>query len=122
MVALIGFVRGGFKAITPPERVPTWWPFSEATWRGQRRATYIVLPGSGAFIVTCWLAIASSRGMLTAVVPIVGAGMVLLLFGLFMSIVLFNWPKSVVPPAMRGDRGAIDVWLGRSADGRRQHR
>jgi len=119
MVALIGFVRGGFNAITPPERAPIWWPFSVAAWRGQRRATYVVLPFSGAFIATCWLAIASSHGILPAVVPVVASGVVLLSFGLFTSIVLFNRPKFVVPPTMRNEKGAIDVWLSRSADGRR---
>lgn len=63
------------------------------------------------------LAIASSHALLPAVVPVVASGVVLLSFGLFMSIVLFNRPKFVVPPTMRNEKGAIDVWLSRSADG-----
>jgi hypothetical protein len=53
----------------------------------------------------------ADRKVIDATVP-VWFGFGFLLFGLLsFSIALFNWPKILVPPALRDQPGAVRVWL-----------
>ncbi len=105
---VIRIVVGGWQGITLPARMPAWWPLGEAAWRGQRRATYVVIPFSGSFIVTAWLALANSYGLVPPIVPVLSSGVVLILMFIMLSITLFNRPRFAVPRGMWSERGAIE--------------
>jgi hypothetical protein len=78
---------------------PLWWVWEERWWKGYRRAQ---LPAA--------LVITSLTVGLTVPPP---AGVYLGLFGFavffatFLTVVLFNQPKVLVPPSSRRDEGAI---------------
>jgi hypothetical protein len=78
---------------------PTWWVWGERSWRGYRRT---VLPAA---LILVFGAIA-----LTLPTPIgvyFGVAALFLLFPLALAIVLFNWPKWMVPPPSRTEPGAL---------------
>lgn len=71
-----------------------------------------------ASVIAGWFLILASFGILLADRKVIDAtvpvlfGFGFLLFGLLsFSIALFNWPKILVPPALRDQPGAVRVWL-----------
>ncbi len=97
------------------DRMPSWWPWGKALWRGWLRmmpistvamvvgvvvyAGLLLVPEapSGPFVRPYW-----------AVVPALAA--LAIVFGMMLTVVLFNWPKRVVPPHLRSQPGAIEEW------------
>jgi hypothetical protein len=78
---------------------PPWWVWGDRWWRGYRR---IQLPA--ALLITSW-AVALTLG------PSWGAYFALGGFAIFMplaiTVVLFNRPRMLAPPASRGDDGVV---------------
>lgn len=87
---------------------PPWWLWGDSLWRGFRRA---LLPAS---LVSVSFAIALTlpdpAGVYVAV-----AGLALFL-PLMATVVLFNWPKVVVPPSLRPENGVLTAALQRNSD------
>ena len=98
------------------ERAPESWPWGEALWQGYRRSFLPALIGiavlltmvlsglfipeqpQGPFVRPYW-----------AVIPALSAfGLALLAW---LSVVLLNFPKFLVPPHLRDQPGALAVWL-----------
>lgn len=97
---------------------PSWWPFSDALWRGVMRAfpvqaaCVILLIGGG---IGADLAGKDSQGydigMSVGVVGLLG------IFLLALPITFFNRPRFLVPPHQRDEPGAVAEW--RAARARR---
>jgi hypothetical protein len=81
---------------------PGWWVWGERSWRGYRRAqvAWVLVMLSFALILT----VPSPAG------PVLGLGGFGLAVVSLVTIVLFNQPKWMVPPAMRTDTGLIHGW------------
>jgi hypothetical protein len=83
------------------DRPPVWWFLGKATWRGVARAYLATVPfvlllfagGAIAAFTDAGLAIAAAALVLGLVVNL--------------GIVLFNRPQALVPPHLRGERGAL---------------
>jgi hypothetical protein len=101
-LALIGVLR---KWNAPPNdpsyRVPSWWVWGESWWRGYRATI-----GIGAAAV----AVIAAATLLPSLL-LVWFAAVVALFTLMLTLFLFNWPKYLVPPALREGRGILGDWL-----------
>jgi polyferredoxin len=96
---------------SPAQKVPTYWLWGDPLYRGGIRA----VPS----IMVALLIVALSA----AVIPLNQRGIVgdWIFFTLFiaaivalimaLSVIMFNWPTFLVPPSMRGQRGAIQESL-----------
>ncbi|WP_377272886.1 hypothetical protein [Peterkaempfera sp. SMS 1(5)a] len=93
----------------------TAWPVSSETRRGMVRGA-LPLTASGFFVGTTVLSglvlggqssDSSGAGTVAAVCFLVSLAALVLSVGLHLGIILFNRPRLLVPPSMRGDRG---VW------------
>jgi hypothetical protein len=96
---------------SPAQKVPTYWLWGDPLYRGGIRA----VPS----IIIALLIVALSA----AVIPLNQRGIVgdWIFFMLFiaaivavvmaLSVIIFNWPTFLVPPSMRGQRGAIQESL-----------
>lgn len=97
---------------------PSFWPFSEALWRGAGRAlpvlgaSVLVLIGAG---IASDLVGTDSKYYDTAMA--IGVVGLLVMFLVAFPIMYFNRPKRLVPPIWRDDPGAVAEW--RSARARR---
>lgn len=99
------------------ENVPAWWPLGDAMWRGLIRSA-VVASGFGVVSDVFFLYILmrsanareaslNDREMLltVALTLLLGA-----LFGAMATIILFNRPRSAVPPHLRAQPGAVTEW------------
>jgi hypothetical protein len=97
---------------------PSWWPFSEALWRGVARALpvqiacVILLIGGG---IGADLAGKDSSGY--DIGMSIGLAGLLGIFLLALPITFFNRPRFLVPPHQRDEPGAVAEW--RAARARR---
>ena len=123
LAALRELPRIWTRNVTKGDAMPAAWLWGEALWRGWLRAmpllvvaaamlAFVALFGSIAMnVVGDRLSIAE---IVFFVVPV---GLVLTLFcatfALVVSVVLFSWPKVVVPPRLRDQSGAVWEWVGR---------
>jgi hypothetical protein len=92
--------NSGLDGGVPPE----WWPFGDAAWRGNARAYIATVPFLLVMLVGAGIAEWSGSvdaGMTLASVAF-AAG--ILVYG---AIVLFNRPRSLVPPHLRDEPGAL---------------
>lgn len=85
----------------PSYNRPPWWVWKNSLWRGYRRT---LLPAS---LVAMSFAFALTLPESTGVY--FGLAGFVIFFLLMVPIVLFNWPKILVPPASRGDRGVLSA-------------
>lgn len=98
------------------DHAPEWWPWGEALWQGYRR---MFLPGlmvGGVFVIIIFMSLFVSeapQGPFARPYWVVIPWLVALgLSGTAMlSTVLFNVPKFLVPPHLRGQPGAVAEWL-----------
>lgn len=97
--------RSGFYV---SERV-AWWPFGRVLWRGVVRAAPVC-------VVSFCLALPLWAGLLIApdseIVVMILFPPIALQWFFIVTIVLFNWPKRLVPPHLRALPGAIAEWGG----------
>ena len=96
------------------DRAPSWWRLSPGLWRGVLRSLLVTTFGlaagvAGAFLGLIDPLIGRPPGLTLLILAL--AGGVALGFGLMLTIILFNWPKLLVPPPMRSQRGTVDEWL-----------
>jgi len=86
----------------------SWWVFGEEGWRGFRRAMPVAILSS--WIISIGVAILPfvprrpPESFIWAV-PILVAGVIA--FGLICTVWFWNWPKFVVPPHLRHERGTL---------------
>jgi len=82
------------------------WLFGVAWWRGMRRAALCtVLAGELLGVAAVLLAFSAQSGAARDAGAAVG-GVAFVLIGVVFSIGLFNRPRFLVPPYLRGERGA----------------
>lgn len=138
------FSKGGLSRVWPsdePARVstpPVWWRYGDVSWRGYVRVIPFGGLVGGTFLVLeawCFMLLTSfgqfqfvsnqaARDWLGWGLTIGFAGLVVS-FLLSMSVFLFNQPKLLVPPGLRHQPGAIEVWRNRwrgRTDGHASHR
>lgn len=105
-------------------RVPTWWFWGEALWRGWQRAVPLAV-AFGIYFVPIFVGAQALHTRepndLGLYVPLWFAALALgglfLFLALFVSIVLVNKPKMIVPPYLRDEPGALGRLLGRRENG-----
>lgn len=100
-VLLVFAVVRGWKA--PPDHQsyqrPPWWFWSDEVWRGYRRT---LLPASlAAVCIAIGLTLPDPWG------AYFGLPAFVIFFPLMVTIAAFNWPKLLVPPSSRRDKGVI---------------
>lgn len=107
-----------------PTDAPAWWSFGNETWRGYVRAIpFFAAVGGPLLAIAGWcfmllstvrgnaiVANDAARGVLQGLLAFAAAGEVLT-FALVITIVLFNQPRTFVPPYFRSHRGALNEWL-----------
>lgn len=94
---------------------PSWWPYGAALWRAWIRTSAI----SGA-----WLLSASIGYLLLLVGPDPGwppflaiayrtlaVGVPLVLLAAAFTVMLFSWPRFLIPPYLRSQPGAVSQWI-----------
>jgi hypothetical protein len=94
-----------------PEDAPHAWPYGQALWRGFVRVGAI----GGAFAFVGAAGLVSERvqfgepleSALDIAVHIIVPPALLIVW----TVILFNWPKRIIPPHMRGEPGAIGEWM-----------
>ena len=101
-----------------------WWPFGEVTQRGAVRGFVAMDLAWFAGVLGFWAMqlsdkLTGSASHAWRVVALVflacfGAG-----FALFLTVMFFNWPKFIVPPPQRDDRGAFAEWRNTRRSSRR---
>lgn len=82
----------------PSYRMPPYWIWGDSSWRGFRRTRVPVL-----VLGFCLLAASLFPGL---TIP-VGFAVLLVLMPLVASVFLFNWPKGIVPPPFRTEKGVV---------------
>ncbi len=98
------------------DRSPGWWLWGDALWRGWRRA-FIAGIIAGWILILIGLTgdVLTATGLIAPPAPLWFTVPALVLFfgavGLTVSIMLFNWPKFLVPPDLRREPGATQEWL-----------
>jgi hypothetical protein len=108
------------------DRVPGWWIWGDALWRGWVRA----LPtgvGLGWYLILGYVLLISvipqtpEKGRFGMIIPAWFGLPFLFLFGLgfgvMAAIALFNRPKVLVPPHPRDEPGAVAEWIHGPAGG-----
>ena len=121
LAGLVGIRRLWRRETTFYDRVPGWWIWSDALWRGFVRALPVGAVGFLMFIATGITAalvpeVPPSETCCGFARPVWAVALILVPFCLIMlllaTIVLFNWPAALVPPHLRGQPGLIREWLG----------
>jgi hypothetical protein len=105
-------VRFRGEMLTHGELIGTWWPFGPGGWRAAARAMVPIFCGVWAMILAAaasavddhlkgaaWAAV---RGVFITLAVAALASLVLALI-----LMLFNWPKFIVPPYMRDEPGLL---------------
>jgi hypothetical protein len=80
-------------------QMPPWFIWGEVWWPGYRR---IILPAGLMFLSWAITFTAGER-----IGPLVGLVGTIICVPLTVTVVLFNWPKRLVPPASRGEPGVL---------------
>src|SRR6266511_2249639 len=102
-----------------PAKTPNWWPWGVQLWRAWLRTGPIACIG----FVLCFVGVAIAAGAARLSGSLEDAIAIFAFFVLMgfvismvscLTITLFNWPKSLVPPLYRSDRGLLPA-VGRSA-------
>lgn len=108
------------------DRPPAWWLWGGPLWRGFVRGMPVGTVAWWIFLITYVDTLLANRGLVPKQQVLWAAALVAVCFVLLMLITLFNWPSALVPPHLRGQRGAIAEWLGKgrrrgaAPSGRRQ--
>jgi hypothetical protein len=129
VVASTGLRRYWRGEIGFSQRAPSWWIYPDAIWRGYLRTMALAAIGLWLMLIIVaggWIAGAEKLAPLDAIgarwfaaLVLVLAGVLGVVFLLLATVVLFNWPKFVVPPYLRHQPGAVTEW--RQAWRRRRH-
>ena len=114
LVFTLLFLGGIYVAVAPKvwrgesgldgNRPPEWWFLGPATWRGVARAYIATVPFALVVVAGAMLAELGGHedaGMALAVAAIAAGAIV------HAGIVLFNRPRALVPPRLRGEPGAL---------------
>jgi hypothetical protein len=104
-------------------RAPGWWVWGEAAYRGWVRALVIMTVAGTAMVLTVAVGLllgldaddSSVEDASTAVAVTIAVliGVTVVLFLTAVSVILFNRPRTVVPPHLRAESGAIHLWFRR---------
>ncbi len=91
-----------------------WWPYGRGLWLGIRRSEPVIIVGIAMWLAVIFLAtplVPPSGGSGAFVRPV---GYVAAVFGVIAAVVvltgtiaLWNWPKWLVPPKLRNERGIL---------------
>ena len=110
-------------------RAPSWWLWGEALFRGWVRSLVIGTAAGTAMVFALGVMLvvqpdldnpqSSQESQLEVVAIGVALGVWILLTLMLFSVILFNRPKFVVPPHLRNERGAIQLWLNKRSKQRR---
>jgi hypothetical protein len=120
ILAAVGLVRL-WRTEAVSRRMPSWWPYGGALWRGFTRAMPAGALGFwiliAAIVVGAFVPADETSFGLHAPVWYVVATVILFVGALVLqaTIVLFNQPKFLVPPYMRDEPGALFEWIHRSS-------
>jgi hypothetical protein len=82
----------------PSNRMPPYWVWGESWWRGVRRGRLPARIG-GLFI--------AAAAVFSSLAPYLGLAVLVFSLPLMATTFLFNWPKAVVPPPFRQERGVL---------------
>lgn len=96
--------------------VPSWWPYGGALWRGWIRAAivatmYVVVGGPVYFVVNLWGYDPPWPTGFVTLYTVVVAGFTFVPLLLFFSVMLFSWPRFLIPPHLRDQPGAVSEWI-----------
>jgi hypothetical protein len=112
LVGLAAILRNPDGLSADLDRPPDWWPFDLPGWRALVRIAPVGAAEGivwGAWFITNGLSDSTAVGAAeTALQALVVAATVLLV-----SVALFNRPRAIVLPRMRGLPGAIEEWQSR---------
>lgn len=89
------------------DQKPNGFVWSDAVWAGWVRAALVSCCGGLAMIIAGWTLVLGSPSTVTKAIVIVFFLGMFMALGLAMLIVLFNWPKLLVPPHLRGEPGVL---------------
>lgn len=102
-------------------RAPSWWLWGEALFRGWVRSLVVATAAGTALVILSAVVLAvdpdydapsdARESQAEIVAGAVAVGVWVLLTLTMFSVILFNRPKFLVPPHLRGERGAIQLWL-----------
>jgi hypothetical protein len=84
---------------------PTGIPYSHAAWRGWVRAIPAGCVGAGALVAAGWIVVLLPRSPGSKAALALASTVLALAIAGMASIVLFNWPKRLVPPHLRNEPG-----------------
>lgn len=103
---------------TRGDRAFVWWPFGDASRRGAIRGLVAVIAAwwGGLLMITAMEVSLNSHGTVSHAARITGltfAALTGLAFLAAVTVMFFNWPKFIVPPSQRGERGILAQRLGR---------
>ena len=96
-------------------KAPGWWPYSENFWRGLYRSLFIGTAG-GVYLMVAFIAAGlwqasrppDEQGLPAPLwVQIFGPGILFAFVLMMVTVILFNRPKRVVPPAFRDQDGLL---------------
>jgi hypothetical protein len=93
-----------------PDRVPDWWPYGDALWRGWLRLTVVAWIEVSLFGVALPL-LQAERGPLMTI-GTVAAVLAFVFLLMAIPIVLYNRPRFLVLPWLRHQPGALAEWRG----------
>jgi hypothetical protein len=100
------------------DRQPAWWLWGGPLWRGFRRGMPLGTVAWWIFLIAYVDALLANGGVVPKQQVLLPGALVGVSFVLLMLISLFNWPSALVPPSLRGQRGAIAEWLGKGRGGK----
>jgi hypothetical protein len=117
LFAMLQLPRAWARGLGYPTTAPGWWVWGNELWKGYMRALPFAVAGGFVWFVIALGALLVHRAEPDEYGLHVPVWYALLLFGAFAywaltmaSIMLFNWPKALVPPRSRHERGAIRAW------------
>lgn len=96
------------------DKLNEWWPFGEELLRGYIRSIPVAVPASVAASMFLVATTAADAGIIpnewtTAVKSVVTPVILLSLIGII-TVILLNRPKTIVPPHLRSQPGALAAW------------
>lgn len=105
-------VWSGQHAFLAMEEPPRSWPWSGALWRGYVRALGILPVGWWLIVITVIVGRISPRHSWPADVPaaVLAAACCVVMLLVVPSILLLAAPQRLIPPAVRGQPGAVTEW------------
>lgn len=100
------------------DRPPAWWLWGGPLWRGFLRGMPLATVAWWIFLIGYVDTLLANRGVVPKQQVLLPGALFGVSFVFLMLISLFNWPSVLVPPHLRGQRGAIAEWLGKGRRGR----